>query len=254
MNKLILMFFGLYASTTFAHPFTGLYIMGGAGGTSATFENDQVMAIHFDPSLVDLDLPSEANLYADSFSAVMEVGYSYAFQNHAVLAAGISANYSNIKVNSRTNGGVIVPGNFTASLNNHLEISLTNDFALLFKPGYLCGSNTLLYSLIGPRWANIHSNTHVDFDLTGGGTAVQLLNGDAEGGYELGFTVGAGIKQVVSERLSVGLEYAYTTYGEISAPDASFTNNLGGTLVNMEDSHELDVRTNTLFLTLTYRS
>lgn len=254
MKKLLCLLLGLSAQMASALPFNGFYVMGGIGAATGIINDDELTLASLTGSIIDLALPSEPNLYGDSISGLMEIGYTHQLNNHFVLGAALTANYDNIEIHKTSTGG-IVPTDSTIDLLSRFETSLSNEFALLFKPGYVWGQNTLFYGLIGPRWGNFVTNTHMQFTLPAGpGSIISFFDGDTVHGYELGLTLGAGIKQVVHDHLSIGLEYAYTTYGEIPGPHTFSSSDFGGgTVLTLENTHKLHAYTNTLMFTLTYR-
>jgi opacity protein-like surface antigen len=250
------------------NPFTGFYISAGLGGTNAVFDTNELLQIgnvDGDPAEpIGVAFPFEEDLYQNSAAAMVGLGYSYQFDMGFVLGIEATANYTNAKVTNTNTTQTGIPLLAAIQIENTLTAQLTNDFALLFKPGFMLTKSTQLYALVGPRWGNIE--TSISDNLSGvlldgfiSFDEFSFPNSVSESGYVLGITAGLGIEQMITDHLSVGLEYAYTSYGDLDTPSSNiFFDDIGlggfppGTRL-LEDSADIDASSNTIMLTLTYR-
>ena len=249
MKKVIFLLCCTAAQLGHAAPFTGFYLTGAIGGTNGQFDTSQNTEANLPALPVDLILPSEIDLTANNVAGLLAIGYSYQFANQFVLGLALEAGYTNITASNNAHLAVLngMPNIF---LDSHIESTLTNDFSLLFKPGYVFNQSTLFYGLIGPRWGNFKTSTSVDFSLVGDGLDLSFPYSDSVSGYEIGLTAGLGIQQNIVDHFHLGLEYVYTTYGNIDTPNASGD---AGTLGTLTDSPNAKVTTNTVMLGLTYQ-
>lgn len=167
----------------------------------------------------------DLELFESSFAGYIGVDYAYQWHNGFVLGLGVTAGFDNINFNNtelsvlRSSSTLIISNN---SIESTVAVELENDFAILFKPGFVVRRNTLIYALVGPRWGNIETSVN-SFDGAEGASVfsdawdIQFAGSDDASGYQLGITAGAGIKQMVSEHMSIGLEYAFTHYGDLDS-------------------------------------
>lgn len=233
MKKLSFVLLALTVHSAQAAYLSGFYINGALGGTLLDVEVDQ----HFSfGTPATISIPSEINLSDGNVAGWIGVGYSHRFQNHLVLGAEVTAGATNLTV-SHKNG--FVP-EFDDFIDGEIESQLSNDFAALFKVGYLSKHNTYLYALVGPRWGNFESTLDTSIP--------PFLFTDSESGYQLGVTAGVGIEHMINNHLALGLEYAYTSYGQIDSP-RTLVQAEGATIL---DEADLEASTNTLGVRLSY--
>lgn len=235
MKKYSFLLLFLIAQTVQASPaLTGFYAKGAVGGTLLDLEIKQSFNANI-PGTISLISPSDVNFEARTASGLLGAGYSYQFHNHVVLGAEVTAGLLNADL---THTQVVTV--FGNTLTGKLETKLTNDFAILFKPGYVIEHHTQIYALIGPRWGNFKST--LDTNLLGS------IKTDKVSGYELGITAGVGLDHFITDNLSLGLEYAYTNYGDIKS--LMTTDAIGG--IPITDTADLKASTNTFQITLSY--
>jgi len=182
-------------------------------------------------------------LFEANMTGYIALEYAYQFDNGVVLGLAATAGFDSLEFNNTikvddkpvvddTSAGDTFTTLSTAS--STLKAELENDFAILFKPGWVIRSNTLIYALVGPRWGNFE--TKLSSTYNNAGTAVlksgvdcftpgclngawdETLSDDSSNSeYEIGVTAGLGIRQVVSDHFQLGLEYAYTHYGDLDS-------------------------------------
>lgn len=216
--------------------FTGPYVDGFVGGT---FLNGHVKS-----TAKLTDTPDVAYVKGDNSvtnlgaSAGFGVGYAYQYANHFLVGLELTASQINAEMEDPQNfnfgGGVIY---------SNISVKLENDFALLFKPGYVIGESALAYLLIGARWGNFETTNWLNIDDVG--IPPSSITTSA---YTAGVTAGVGFKQLLTDHLGVALEYAFTNYGYIEAPE--YTALVSGFTFN--NSPSVEANTQTLAAQLSY--
>lgn len=250
MKKSILLMLLLNTSVALAQDyFTGLTFSGALGGTSARFKVDQTLDLS-SPGNVFINIPSDIKEEGSSIAGLVGIGYTYQFASHIVLAAEFTAGLTDASIihqnNQSVNGTIF-------DLFSRLSAELNNDFAVLFKAGYVMREKTQIYALIGPRWGHFESTLKTSFVSTNIGNATGSAQA-SESGYILGLTAGLGMQHMLTEHISASLEYAYTTYGEIPSPfnvlDASAA---FGSPSTVTDNPDISASSNTLLVKISYR-
>jgi opacity protein-like surface antigen len=225
------------------------------GASSARFNVDQYFELT--DGVSGGVFPGNYAMAGSSPAGLLGLGYLHQFNHHFLLGVEATAGYMDAQTNQETTlteainvgGGNI----FNVLVTSHLEARLTNDFALLLKPGYVSGTKTLFYALIGPRWGNFKTSAHENLSEIAPGFSIIGAASGEESGYQLGLTAGAGVQHRVSDRLHLSLEYAYTTYGEIDAPSLSAVAVGGSDTARLIDSPEIDASTNSIMLAFSYQ-
>jgi opacity protein-like surface antigen len=224
------------------------------GATSSEFN---VMP-HYSAMALPFDFLGEYDMNGTSPAGLLGLEYLYQFNERFVLGVEVSAGYT--KTESTHNpvfDEFLHFGGATGEifLSDKIEATLTNDFALLLKPGIVSHRNTLFYALIGPRWAHIDVSSQGQMELFFPPTDTTASGSDEISGYELGFTVGGGIQQRLTPQLHLNLEYAYTDYGNINSPFTSTEITVDGMPTDQFaiDAPDLKITTNTLLLGLSYQ-
>ncbi len=167
------------------------------------------------------------------------IEYAYQFHNGFLLGLAATAGFNNVEFDNTLN---TFDHAFTTDDTNHfdnytnvsstLNVELENDFALLFKAGFVVRHNTLIYALVGPRWGNFESTLNSSYNNNGSTDVgcglgpfakcdnawdATLTDSSSNSEYQLGVTAGVGIRQALSEHFMLGLEYAYTHYGDLDS-------------------------------------
>lgn len=238
------------------HSFTGFYAKGALGLTSSQFE---VLTHFYEPDLTG-SFPGVLNLQAGNGAGLIGLGYLYQYDKNVVLGIEASAGYTQTEAkheNQFYDTVIQTPNpNVDILLINSIKSQLTNDFALIFKPGILSGKNTLLYALVGPRWGHFDSTVSTVFNISSNGMLDEEGEASSEvSTYQLGLTAGVGIQQMLGKQFHLSLEYAFTTYGDIHAPSVMPELYSGGmdTGNNISSSPEIEVNTNTVILAVSYQ-
>jgi opacity protein-like surface antigen len=248
MKKLILLLIGFSAHAAQAGLFTGFYVAADVGATAATFNVDQTL-IAAVPGAVTLSRPSDLKLQGSNAAGLIGLGYAYEFDNHFVLGAEATAGLTHAE-NEHINE--LDVNAFGIQLKSTVKATLKNDFAIIFKPGYVFKEKTQFYALVGPRWGNFTTSvdTHFMFNF---GSLVQNSGSDKVSGYTLGITAGLGVQRLITDHFSAGLEYAYTSYGNIDSPHTNISIPSPPNDGTVVDDPDIDASSNTVMATLTYR-
>lgn len=232
------------------HSFTGFYLTGALGGTQADFDSTPYLGT----AGYDFFL-GEYHIYGTSPSGLIGLSYLYQFNRGLVLGGQVTAGYTSVKTGNLNEviGSHSSPFD-SALIASDLDTELTNDFAILFKPGVVSNKNTLFYALVGPRWGNFKTSLSTDVLLVSD-TQASATGSDSQSGYQLGLTAGLGIQHMLTDHFQVGLEYAYTNYGEIGHPsvDAEVIPHQTHGQTSVPDSQKIDAITHTMMFALSYQ-
>jgi opacity protein-like surface antigen len=210
MKKLSIFLLALTAQSAWAeHPvITGFYLEAALGGTQLEVNLEQAV-VGNSPNNFLADFPNVTNLGNGNTTGWLGVGYAYHLKNHLVFGLEATAGFDNPRL-SHQDGFINDSGNVSGTFKTKIK----NDFAVLFKAGYLIMGHTQVYGFVGPRWGNFESSLTTSVLSSGTFSA-------EEAGYELGITTGLGMEHWVSNHLTLGLEYAYTSYGSLETLSAS---------------------------------
>jgi len=225
-------------------PYCGFYVKGGIGGTIPQFESTQTITTSI-PGIVTYSQPQSHDFSTMAFVGSLGGGYTFQVNKFFLISAEFDASFTNASI-SHSNALTATIDGETLTVSSDIEATLKNDFALLFKPGMVMLGQTQFYALIGPRWGNFETSTDtsIDFDSTYSGSGSQ-----SESAYEVGLTVGLGVERLIADGFGVGLEYSYTSYGEIPSVHNSFATSGSGTV---SDNLSIESSVNTLMATLFY--
>jgi opacity protein-like surface antigen len=271
--------------------FNGFSITGAVGGIAAEVDAAQNVLGRSETEVMSIEgtdifssLTSSDNLELTETNVAGLVGIEYAFQFHNGFLMGIAAtagfNYVDVDNTVTTSDFTYLNDEDTNYINYNnadvtLKAKLDNDFAILFKPGFVVRENTLIYALVGPRWGNFHTTLSSSYNNNGGidcdspddcdsGWNGTLTDSASNSKYQVGITAGVGIRQVIADHVMLGLEYAYTHYGDLdellnTAGPEFFTNPAhGGEAITSRvafsaAAQDLASRTNTVMATLSYK-
>jgi outer membrane immunogenic protein len=212
---------------------TGFYI--GAGGGGNFLFADSYTAVDF--GLFDVasdhdffpDAEASADLGAVGGFGTVQGGFDWQFGDHFVVGvfgnydfggrtrASHSARFSNI--------GFPFPFPF-AELNEHgggnairARVTLGDSWAVGGRFGFLSSESTLWYGLVGYTQARIIGEAGHDFS----GFIVPVPASEHGGGYQYrssgwrdGVVLGAGVETLLTDAISLKMEYRYTNYQSFS--------------------------------------
>lgn len=198
--------------------FDGVMVGGAIGATAAQFQTSQ--KIHYDLSGT-VSQSQETNLFANTPTVLVSIGYSYQADNAFTVGGYFTAAYSNAQYTDNRPFSVSSPS-VALDLETKTTSQFTNDFALLIKGGYVWQRTTHFYGMAGPRWGNFNTQVKTEYLLVEDSVEFSGSEKSSASGYILGYTMGLGVQQLLTERYSWALEYAYTTYGALDTPSTEF--------------------------------
>lgn len=244
MKNLSFFLLALTASVAHAsHHFNGFYASAAGGGIWLDTNIGQTIALG-DPANFTVTLPSKINIEGGGTTGYLGVGYTHQFPHQITLGAEVTAGFTNASVTHRSEA---ILGSLGVVISGKVEVQQKNDFAILFKPGYVIKKHTHLYALVGPRWGNFDNHLSTVVSFVGDSRSTK----ENESGYQLGITAGVGIEHMLTNNLSLGLEYAYTSYGSLESMQTVGTADFGSP-VPVIDTADIDASTNTLVAQLSY--
>jgi opacity protein-like surface antigen len=135
-------------------------------------------------------------------------------------------------------------------LDTSTKTSITNDYGVVAKLGYVVAPKTLVYGKIGASWATIKVSNSAEVvdsvNLNNGfnqtvanSTIVESGSSDRESSGKIGLVLGIGAEQFVyQDIISVNIEYNYVNYGTVNtgptqlfATQTTFTDTGSGSVV-----------------------
>jgi outer membrane immunogenic protein len=195
---------------------SGAYVGGALGYGSANYDID-INA----PALFGLNanLP---DLGGEGFVGSLQAGYSQQFDKF-ILGAQIDGTWGNIENDTSIS---------VAGQSLDYTLAMSNMYTLSLRGGYLVNPETQMYGLIG------YSRGSFDGDLTS--SAGIGLNADYS--FEMdGVTLGAGLETLVTDAISLGIEYRMTQFEDYNLISAGV------------NSVDLDTNVQTVQVFMNYR-
>lgn len=228
---------------------TGFHLGIGGGAGYNTYDAESV----FDKDFFDEGgSPRHLSIKADDLGAwhgfgTVEVGFDYQFDNSQFLI-GILANYdfngdSSADAESFTFED---DGNFSESA---IEAELGDAWFLGGRLGFVMNENTLLYGLGGYTW--VKGKVEAFHELVEDGNESAALFDDDDNVD--GWTIGAGIEHLLTESLSLKLEYRHDFLDNIEWDGFAFDPNEGE--INEDNRHygKVDFSRDTVRAVLSWR-
>ncbi|MGE3875171.1 MAG: outer membrane protein [Parvibaculaceae bacterium] len=158
----------------------------------------------------------------------IEVGFDYQF-DQSPFVIGVLANYDfNGDTEAEANGSLFTPLGPGASLDNRVSAETDDAWFLGARLGFATGlmdsQDTLLYVLGGYTW--IKGKVKTENSVSFGGNSVGL---EAEDKSSVdGWTLGAGIEHLITENLSLKLEYRHDFLDDIDVDETTTFDVFGG--------------------------
>lgn len=230
---------GGYQSPKAAHYLTGFYFKGGLGGTTAQFDMSQDLLMNAPGgSAGNINQSVNHQVRGTQIAGLLGAGYAYQIDALWVIGAEFTAGFTS------ANGSFSNDSNLgdLYAINSDVKSTLSNDFALVVKPGLAIQQRTQFYGLLGARWGNFETTTHSSASISG----VTVGDSSTTSNYVLGFTVGLGVERLLTNHWGLGLEYAYTSYGNIPSTRMVYAS-------DFTDNASATASSSTLLLDATYR-
>ncbi len=179
------------AATGWSGVYVGVQAGYAFGGDNGVFQLDP-----FTPGLETAFSPGFSGDFDDGFIGGAHVGYDWQYQQ-LVFGAILDVTYADIS--DSQSGFSTTPAFYT--IERELDWMVTARARL----GYAFNDRFLVYGTGGAAFADIdyrfNTNTPAAFSTSGGGNNV-------------GYTVGGGIEMKATDKISFGLEYLYTNFGD----------------------------------------
>lgn len=181
---------------------TGFYVGGGLGMGSSNYDaggsySDRVPV---PPVSIGLDLP---DLGGEGFLGSLRAGYDYQVNETFVVGASFDAAFGKNIVND-TSLAVSGLGNID------YEISPSQTYTISARAGYVANTTTMLYGLLG------YSRGTFEGDLSGSLVPAAAYDFDLDG-----ITVGFGMETMLTDQVSLGIEYRRTDFERYSFYDGT---------------------------------
>ena len=135
----------------------------------------------------------------------LTLGYARAWNPCWLWGLEGRANFTNLKSsNSHSEQTFIFNESFNFSNNHNFNIRLDQQYGGIAKIGYLVRPEAQLYAFVGLQWANAKINSGADND------DIPPIN---YAKFKAGTLIGFGLEQMVSDCISLGMEYEFANYG-----------------------------------------
>lgn len=274
MNKKLLLIKAIIlfteASISYANglpPFHGFYANLGLGYLATNIQDNirtNAMVVAGGSVPVNDMVDQKLKTFTTGFNGGIGLGYSKPLQQHFVLGIEGRVNFENLDARFNTSYTTLSPTDLPPSyhlLPTTASVKLSRDYALLPKLGVLLQPKTLIYGLIGPAWGQFRVASATSFDLSAnnGGGGLVTAHGDtsfALSSCKRGYQAAIGMEQVLTEGLSLALEYVYADYGKLAFPEQLTTSlnivnfPVDSTLLSLNNSFR--AQTNNATLRLAY--
>jgi len=169
---------------------------------------------NFAPGFQDLSFNVSRKASNREVNGSIRFGYNRVFKNLYLigLVGDVTIGNQNLRFNS-----MVVEVNTDFLIRTNSNVNLSDQYALLLKLGRLVGARTLLYGLVGPRWGNFS----LEFDASFHQNLGVIINTQIESQkkyYKQGVLFGIGSEFLLTDRISLALEYRHTYYGHPKLP------------------------------------
>ena len=203
--------------------FSGFHVYGGltVGSNNYDIVGDGVFAFPFiDADDTDLDFDFDLpDLGGEGAGAIIGAGYDFRVGSQAVIGGFLD--YSATDINNDTS--LDVSG--LADVDASIDFKQTSQWTLGARAGFTPSASTLVYGLVG------YSRGEFEGDLQGD---AEFLGDDYDFDVD-GYSLGAGIETMVTENVSLKLEYRYTKYEDFEVFDFD-ADDFGGASADLETS------------------
>jgi outer membrane immunogenic protein len=136
----------------------------------------------------------------------IEVGFDYQFED-SPFVIGILANYDfNGNSDAQADHSIFTPIGPGFAINSQVKAELDDSWFLGGRLGFVFNNDTLIYGLGGYTW--IDGKVDASHVLNINGTDVGGTAGNEDGAVD-GWTIGAGIEHLITENLSLKVEYRH---------------------------------------------
>jgi len=226
---------------------TGLHIGIGGGAGYNTYDAESLFDVDAWNAVVPdfIDIESDEDKFY-GFGTV-EIGADYQFDGTAIVV-GILASYDfngKSEVDSSLNSAA-EDGYITAEIQSELEDS----WFVGGRAGFVVNGASLLYGLGGYSWTKAKVKSHLGFDFNGAGDDFAQIDEDESVD---GWTLGVGLEQLLTDSISLKLEYRHDFLDSVKWNGAPFDPEWGGVDPDNNASGKVDFSRDTLRAVVSWR-
>jgi opacity protein-like surface antigen len=235
--------------------FNGPYGSLGLGISSQTLKRESLTAINVPAVPYYIPVSQNAVGTGAPVAATLNLGYSNVFNK---FYSAIEARIGIQPLKSTQSFALVanVGGAPTTTINSTTIVKSSHEnYAFLLKPGMIYRSNTIFYGVVGAEVRKLKISTKAsDLQNFGGpiATSNEVSNKTA---HKIGLVLGFGVEVSMTDAIGLGLEYLHAEYRTVKT-SASVPFYLGGAIMpgsSLSVENKLKLRTDTLFLKMTYR-
>jgi opacity protein-like surface antigen len=189
-----------------ASPFDGFYVGADVGVNQGVFNVNSSAELNI-PGVTEL-IPRQQSYNSTTVAPIggLTLGYGKTF-NRLYLGLRLNGDLSTLQ---KTSNSHLQENTFGYTQTDQTKAKLSNDYGLLFQPGFLLTPRTLIYGLVGPEGSNLSvSNTTSFIAPVGVGVGAVSSTKRSE---VIGIRAGLGFQQYLAHHISIGAEYDFTSY------------------------------------------
>lgn len=226
---------------------TGIHIGVGGGAGYNTYDAEALLDIgewaSFIPSTIDIE-SDQGKFYG---FGTIEIGADYQFED-TPFVVGILANYDfNGSSDAESSSNSIAEdGLITANIRSELE----DTWFVGGRAGFVFNDTSLIYALGGYTWAKGKAEALLGFDFGEDGDDFGAIDEDDNVD---GWTIGAGIEQLLTDSISLKIEYRHDFLDSIDWDEAAFDPEWGGVDEDNNIEGEVDFSRDTIRAVLSWR-
>jgi outer membrane immunogenic protein len=232
---------------------TGFHLGGGAGllfGSASTSASTDIAFFDCEGSCQAYNQSDSQDLTKQGWLGSIEAGYDYQLGS-MVFGAGVDFDFQ-----SKTVASVTFTGQDNQSPPNsssqQVDVDFGDGFAVYGRIGALISKSTLVYGLAG--YAN--QQAKLSSSLQAGNTDEPVFS--AQSVYNIrssmdGWTVGAGLEQLLGRGFSIKTEYRYADFGKISAGESHSSSDCTHCSYTLSSNAATDIRMQSVRMLLSYR-
>lgn len=239
-------------------PFNGFYANVAVGGENLQVDDDTTVhyfaASNFPALAPDVNLlyPDSPIVTDNSVTGGIGLGYSRVINQLFLVGLEARANFEDLEAGyDYTAQTKSFLSNLSVSSDDSIE--LENDFSLLVKLGMVVQPRTLIYGLAGPIWGNFETSTDVKASL--GGITTKIDGEESE--YKVGWLAGLGIEYLITEHISLALEYTHADYDSFDSVEETVPASVPSPVFNSSASFlsvddDVNAKTDSIVFRFTY--
>jgi len=239
--------------------FTGFHIgVGGGAGYNFYDADSEADLFAVDPEDGDIlglivgDIIKGDDLGAWYGFGTIEIGFDYQFPD-SPFVIGVLGNYDfNGDSEADAEHSIFIGGPAGAAINSKIEAELEDSWFLGGRLGFVFNDDTLVYGLGGYTW--VDGKVKADHELDLGGPEFAGVHINDKDNVD-GFTLGAGIEHLITENLSLKVEYRHDFLDDLNASETTIFEDAGpgGTDLAVVQDAKVDFSRDTIRAVLSWR-